>query len=76
MRKSTEPPLYVKNMITKAEHRVLTRMDDMGSDAVAVCGWAYARGPFRLQRNQPAVRTLTCGTCMPELKASLPEQGR
>ena len=76
LKKATEPPLYVKNMITKSEHRVLTTVEDMGADAVAVCGYAYARGSFRLIRNQPTSKKLTCGTCMPELKASLPKEGR
>ena len=76
LKKSTEPPLYVKHLITKSEHRVLTTVEDMGTDAVAVCGFAYARRSFRLLRQQPTIKKLTCGSCMPELKASLPKEGR
>ena len=70
-------PAYVLNRRTKRWHRILTSYTDSGSDAVAWCGFAFAKPgaltKFTSTIPTDATRDELCGTCLGELRATKPE---
>ena len=68
-------PDYVINRNTKKIHRILSSYADAGSEAIAVCGFAYAR-PGALTRFDSVIPHDAkwediCSTCLPEVRARL-----
>ena len=68
-------PVYVLNSNTKEIHRILSSYADAGSEAIAVCGFAYAR-PGALTRFESVIPHEAkwedvCSTCLPEVRARL-----
>ena len=72
-RKAT--PEHVINRNTKKLHRVLSSYADVGSVALAFCGFAFAK-PGASTRFETDILEETkwqevCATCLPELRARL-----
>ena len=68
-------PDYVMNRNTKKLHRFLSSYADAGPEAMAYCGFAYAKSgaSTRFESDIPADTKYedVCATCLPELRARL-----
>ena len=74
MERNIAPKGFVVNLDTGSTHKILTTVNERGNKAMSFCGWKYARRDFKVVADLPTRRKATCGTCMPGLRASLPDE--
>ena len=67
--KVARPRQIVLNRKSNRYHKVLTHVVDVGSDAIAYCGWKYARVPVAFFSDLPEDAVKICSTCLGDKKA-------
>ena len=66
------PKRFVANRKTKKIHKALTSSADVGSQAMAYCGWEYALAPIACYAELPAgAKKDYCATCLAEVRATM-----
>ena len=70
--KQSRPREYVISRRAGKVRRILTRVEDIGSEAITDCNFRYAKAPLKTSSDLPAVsRDKYCATCLSEVRASL-----
>ena len=73
----SRPKAFVVNRRTGNHHKVLTRIDDVGTAAIAYCGFKYVAAPIQMLRELPSdlKKNELCATCLAEVRATLVAKG-
>ena len=76
--KLATPREFVTNRVTRKIHRILTRIEDVGSEAVTYCGFKYAKCPVSTHDEVPAdaKREHMCTTCLADMRAKTSKEAR
>ena len=70
--KTCGPKRFVVNRKTKKIHKVLTHSSDVGTQAIAYCGWKYALAPITCSYELPAgAKKDYCATCLADVRATM-----
>ena len=66
------PRTYIVNRKTNKVHKVLTHLSDVGDEAIAYCGFKYAKASVLMKAQLPAAkRDHYCSTCLAEVRANM-----
>ena len=73
--KLAKPRSYVTNRKSGKVHKILTRVEDMGSEALCYCSFRYAKAPVKISQELPIVtRDLYCSTCLADVRAEMAKE--
>ena len=73
--KLARPRSYVTNRKSGKVHKILTRVEDMGSEAMCYCSFKYAKAPVRVSQDMPVgKRDLYCATCLADVRAEMTKE--
>ena len=66
------PRTFVTNRKSGKVHKILTRIEDIGSEAMTYCSFKYAKAPVKISKELPDVkREMYCSTCLGEVRAAM-----
>ena len=68
--KLARPRCYVTNRKSGKVHNILTRVEDIGSEAMCYCSFKHVKAPVNISQELPKVkRGLYCSTCLGDIRA-------
>ena len=78
MEVNAAPREFVTNRVTQKIHKILTRVEDVGRDAITYCGFKYAKASVSTHKEVPqdAKREHLCTTCLADLRAKTAKEVR
>ena len=66
------PRTFVANRKSGKVRKILTRVEDIGSEAMTYCSFKYAKAPVNISKELPDVkREMYCSTCLGEVRAAM-----
>ena len=72
--KDNRPRKHVTNQKSGNVHSIITRYDEVGSDAIAYCSFKYARAPVMTTSDLPITdRHLYCAIYLADVRADMPK---